>query len=285
MPTTPSPLRYPGGKTAYADMLKQIIRDNDLDNCDYVEPFAGGAGAAITLLLSGTVRAIYLNDLDYAIYSFWKAILDHTDDFIAMIRSKRISIAEWKRQREIYYSDNKDVLLRGFATFFLNRCNRAGILAANPIGGLTQNSQYSIKARFKKPILIEKIRAIAVKRSQISISNLDACRFLSKFKTTNPKTLIYFDPPYYQKGGLLYMNAFTPEDHITLSECILNCPHAWMLSYDNRKEIRTLYKGINTYQRGLRYTVSTPSIGMELIFSNLIMPDSLMQLNGVNHAG
>jgi DNA adenine methylase len=266
-------------------MLKQIIRDNDLDNCDYVEPFAGGAGAAITLLLSGIVNTVYLNDLDYAIYSFWKAILDHTDEFIAMIRSKRISIAEWKRQREICYSGSKDVLTRGFSTFFLNRCNRAGILTANPIGGLTQRSQYSIKARFKKPVLIEKIRAIAAKRNQINLSNLDACRFLCELKTNNPKTLVYFDPPYYQKGGLLYMNAFTPEDHIALSECILNCSYAWILSYDNRKEIRALYKGINTYQRGLRYTVSTPSIGMELIFSNLIMPDSLTLLHGVNHAG
>ncbi len=284
MPRTPSPLRYPGGKTAYAGMLQQIIRDNGLNNCDYVEPFAGGAGAALTLLLSGTVDKIYLNDLDYAIYSFWKAIFDHTDKFIAMIEKKEISVAEWKRQRKIYHGESSDVLRRGFATFFLNRCNRAGILTANPIGGLKQNGAYAIDARFNKHALIEKIQTIANKRRQIMLSNLDARAFLSRFRTKNPNVLIYFDPPYYQKGGLLYMNAFTPDDHLALSKYICKCRHSWVLSYDDQKEIRDLYRNIGTYQRGLRYSVSTPSIGMELIISKLTMPDSLVKLHGARHA-
>ncbi len=285
MPTTPSPLRYPGGKTAYAGMLQQIIRDNDLANCDYAEPFAGGAGAAITLLLSGNVNMIYLNDLDYSIYSFWKAVLEHTDEFIAMIMEKEISIEEWERQREIYRSRNADSIQRGFATFFLNRCNRAGILAANPIGGVKQNGSYAIDARFKKEILVGKIRAIADERDRIAVSNLDACRFLSQFRTKNPRVLVFSAPPYYQKGGLLYMNAFTPADHVALSKCIRKCPYSWLLSYDDKKEIRDLYGSVNTYQRGLRYSVSTPSIGMELIISNLTMPDYLTKLRGARHAG
>ena len=283
MPTTPSPLRYPGGKTAYASMLQQIIRDNNLNGCDYVEPFAGGAGAAITLLLSGSVRQIWLNDLDYAIYAFWKAILKQTEDFIALIKHKRISISEWRRQREIYRSDCRDVLTRGFATFYLNRCNRAGILTANPIGGLRQNGFYTIKSRFKKQALIEKIRTIGALRERIRISNADACDFLSGLAIENPKTLVYFDPPYYQKGGMLYMNYFTHGDHTALSKYILNYPHAWVLSYDDRQEIRMLYKGINAYQRNLRYTVVTPSIGKELIISNLTMPRSLTRINEVTH--
>jgi DNA adenine methylase len=283
MPTTPSPLRYPGGKTAYAPMLQQIIRDNNLNGCDYVEPFAGGAGAAITLLLSGSVHRIWLNDLDYAIYAFWKAILDHTEDFIALIKHKHISVSEWYRQRDIYHSDCQDVLIRGFATFYLNRCNRAGILAANPIGGLRQNGLYTIQSRFKKQILIDKIRIISNLRERIILSNKDACNFLSNFIPDNQKTLIYFDPPYYQKGGLLYMNYFTHADHKELCESIMNCHHAWILSYDDRQEIRTLYEGINTYQCNLRYTVVTPSIGKELIISDLIMPESLTQINEVNH--
>jgi len=286
MPTTPSPLRYPGGKTAYAPMLQQIIRDNGLEGCDYVEPFAGGAGAAITLLLSGSVRKIWLNDLDYSIFAFWKAMLDHTEDFIALIKRKRISISEWYRQRDIYHSDSKDVLTRGFATFYLNRCNRAGILAANPVGGLRQEGLYTIKSRFRKSVLIEKIRTISELREHIALSNKDACKFLSKFVTENPRTLVYFDPPYCQKGGLLYMNYFTHNDHAVLSKYIHNCPHAWVLSYDDRREIRDLYdKRVNIYQRDLRYTVATPSIGKELIISNLIMPKSLTRINEVAYVG
>jgi hypothetical protein len=59
MPVTPSPLRYPGGKTIYAEMLMSVIDSNDLSNCTFVEAFAGGAGAAITLLLSRKVKSIF----------------------------------------------------------------------------------------------------------------------------------------------------------------------------------------------------------------------------------
>ena len=44
--------------------------DNELENITYVEPFAGGAGAALALLLSGKVNRIVINDLDRAIYAF-----------------------------------------------------------------------------------------------------------------------------------------------------------------------------------------------------------------------
>ncbi len=275
MPTTPSPLRYPGGKTAYAPMLRQIIKDNNLRHCDYIEPFAGGGGAAISLLLSGDVGRIWLNDFDYSIFAFWKAILDHTEAFIQLLRSKRISIAEWKRQREVYHSGSVDILSRGFATFYLNRCNRAGILSANPVGGLRQISEYKMNARFNKQSLIQKIRVIADMRSKITVSNFDAVDFLRFHLPKSSNTLIYFDPPYYQKGGLLYLNHYTHENHILLSKTIRACKKPWLLSYDDRPEIMNLYNGISIYRRGLRYSISTPSIGSELIISDLLMPESL----------
>ena len=148
MPTTLSPLRYPGGKTVYADMISWIIRKNGLSGCSYAEAFAGGAGTAITLLLEGQVKEIWLNDFDLAIYSFWRAILEHTEEFIRRIDNTPITVCEWRKQKEIYSKNDTDIFSLGFATFFLNRCNRAGILLANPIGGLMQNSTNKIDARF-----------------------------------------------------------------------------------------------------------------------------------------
>ena len=100
MPTTPSPLRYPGGKTVYADMISWIIQNNGLSGCSYAEPFAGGAGAAITLLLEGKVKEIWLNDFDPAIYSFWRAILEHTEEFIRRIDNTPITVCEWRKQKK-----------------------------------------------------------------------------------------------------------------------------------------------------------------------------------------
>ncbi|MGR3179308.1 MAG: DNA adenine methylase [Candidatus Anammoxibacter sp.] len=280
MPVTPSPLRYPGGKTIYAEMLMSVIDNNDLSKCTFVEAFAGGAGAAITLLLSGKVKSIFLNDIDPAIYSFWRSILDNTEEFLCLMHRTPITVKEWRKQREIYRAKPDDTLQLGFATFFLNRCNRAGILLANPIGGLGQKGKHKIDARFKKNKLDEKICAIANRKDVITIYNLDAVEFIKKLKRKhrNRKFLIYFDPPYYQKGELLYLNHYRHDDHEELSRHIQNCPFPWLLSYDNQPKITDLYNGFQIYLRNLRYSVSKCTLAQELIISNLIMPKYLQAL-------
>ena len=275
MPTTPSPLRYPGGKTKYAEMLRWIIENNNLSGCSYAEPFAGGAGAAISLLLGNHVKDIWLNDFDKAIYSFWKAMLSNTDEFIAKIRSTRISIPEWKRQKQIYLEKGDNCFDLGFATFYLNRCNRAGILLANPVGGMKQDGADRMDARFNKRGLIEKITKIAVKRDRIKVFNDDALDFVFKINKSRESVLVYFDPPYYQKGELLYLNHYKPEDHQALRDSILSCRHSWILSYDDKPEILELYSSVPSYRRSLQYSISTPSKGSELIVSHLHVPGCL----------
>ena len=78
MPTTPSPLRYPGGKTKLYDIVRDIINKNNLHNT-YIEPFAGGAGLALKLLFKNDVKKIIINDSDLAIYALWYSVLNHTD--------------------------------------------------------------------------------------------------------------------------------------------------------------------------------------------------------------
>lgn len=51
------------------------------------------------------------------------------------------TIESWLVQREIWRAKDKSADLKelGFATFFLNRTNRSGILAGGVIGGKNQN--------------------------------------------------------------------------------------------------------------------------------------------------
>lgn len=275
MPTTPSPLRYPGGKTAYADMITWIIQKNGLSGCSYAEPFAGGAGAAITLLLNNHVQEIWLNDFDLAIYSFWRSITEHTNEFLYRLEKTPITVHEWRKQKIIYIEKRADIISLGFATFFLNRCNRAGILLANPIGGLKQNGADKINARFKKEKLTAKIKLIAEQKNRIHLFNLDALEFIKELKKVKQKILVYFDPPYYQKGELLYLNHYRHEDHVRLCKQIVKCRLPWLLSYDDQPKIAALYSSMQTYRKSLRYSVAAPSIGRELIISNLKMPEYL----------
>lgn len=277
MPVTASPLRYPGGKTVYADMMTEIIELNDLGECTFVEAFAGGAGAAITMLLRNDVPAIILNDYDIAIFAFWSSILTQTDEFLQLLRDTPITVAEWHEQKEVYRNEREDLLSLGFATFYLNRTNRAGILAANPIGGLQQNGQYHIDARFNRVGLEGKIQAIADRRDSITLYNLDAVDFVDTLERDHEEEalFIYFAPPYYQKGELLYLNHFDHTQHAVLRDCIMRCEFPWVLSYDNAEQIVELYAETPIYRKALRYSVARPSLAEELIISDLTMPEEL----------
>lgn len=283
MPATLTPLRYPGGKTKYTGLLVDILARNGLEDCTFVEVFAGGAGAAISLLLKGKVSSLILNDLDPAIYSFWKIVKEQPEELIRLIQRTRISIAEWKRQKVIYESkDTSDRLALAFATFYLNRCNHSGILGARPIGGMKQDGNYSINSRYTKPTSIRKIRAIAEHAESFSIFNLDAAEFLALLATdySDRQCLIYFDPPYHQKGPALYLNHYSHEDHAVLRDNIVQCPFPWVLSYDNHEAIVRLYedRDCDLYLNSLRHTITGNAQAEELIISSLEMPDSLAPL-------
>ncbi|MGL4388214.1 MAG: DNA adenine methylase [Brevinema sp.] len=163
MRISPSPLRYPGGKSSTFPMVSDIILSNDLQGCHYIEPYAGGSGLALLLLFKGIVSEIHLNDLDRSIWAFWNNVLNHKDAFIETIIATDVTIEEWHRQREIQLKKEiVDSFDLGFSSFFLNRTNRSGIiLKAGMIGGYKQNGNYKLDCRFNKNNLISKINKIA----------------------------------------------------------------------------------------------------------------------------
>lgn len=247
-----SPLRYPGGKSRISSLLNEIIVKNDLKEATYVEPYAGGAGAALTLLLENKVQQVIINDLDEAIYSFWKSILNEPERFIERIRAVRVTVKEWHQQKAIYQDPRSKIFDRGFATFFLNRTNRSGIIEGWPIGGLEQHGDWKIDARFNKETLIQKIQNISNQKERITVSKKDALELLKECKKRKD-TFIYLDPPYYEQGSSLYLNHYEDRNHDDLARFLrAQNKMNWVLSYDNTKYIRDLYK----HQRSSKFIVN-----------------------------
>lgn len=212
-----SPLRYPGGKNRLAGFIRLVIQNINIQDCTYVEPFAGGAGVALSLLLDGTVNHIVINDYDKAIYSFWRAVKQESQALIDLIQRTPITIEEWHRQKEIYSTSTSYSLNLAFATLFLNRTNYSGILNAGPIGGYAQNGEWKLDVRFVKESLIAKIELIAKERERITVYNKDIISLLHNYvPRLSGNLFFYFDPPYYNKSQKLYKNFFTPHDHLGL---------------------------------------------------------------------
>lgn len=284
MSTTLTPLRYPGGKTSYAELLCEVISLNQLRDVTLVEPFAGGAGASIKLLLTGKVSRLLLNDLDPAVYAFWWAIRNRGQAFAEKILETPVDIETWKKQRCIVQEkDASDLFRLGFATFYMNRCNRSGIITANPIGGIQQTGSYKIDARFNREGLARKVLAISERASDIDIKN-DSCEkiisVLSRRKRLD-RILVYFDPPYFDKGPSLYLNHYQEKDHVSLARRILGCRFNWVLSYDCVDQIRQLYASVPQYQAELRYTILGNEKAKELIATRLKMPVSFRKMEGL----
>jgi DNA adenine methylase len=261
-----SPLRYPGGKSALYPLVSSAIRGNHADGGTYVEPFAGGAGVALAVLFSEQVERIVINDLDPAIYSFWLAATEHERDFSQRIRTAKLNVSEWERQRDIYRSaDASDPIELGFATFYLNRTNRSGVLNAGVIGGKLQDGNYRMDVRFNRDTLIERLRVISLYKSRITVLNADGLNVI-RTHVGEPCTFVYADPPYFDKASRLYLNAFTMADHVALADCLNSHPNeTWMLTYDDVPEIRQLYSGRRLRNVGIRYSVRSVRQARELL--------------------
>ena len=278
MPITDTPLRYPGGKSQLTPVIVDILSRNNMLYGEYAEPFAGGAGIAMTLLLNDYVSRIYLNDVDPAIHSFWYSVSNHTEALCDLLQGVEVTIPEWHKQRAIFQaSDTRLPLQLGFATLFLNRTNRSGILKAGVIGGLDQTGNFKLDCRFNKVDLIRKIRRIGQYRDQISLTSLDALKFI---KTTLPKsskqTLVNLDPPYFGKGPELYTNFYNAEDHVLLAKAVIGLKRRWIVTYDDTPEIRSLYSNYPMYSSSLNYSAQVKRIGVELLVADplLTLPDS-----------
>lgn len=268
-----TPLRYPGGKTSLFEFFDQVIQAHDWKDITYIEPYAGGAGAAVSLLILNKVKSIVINDYDPAIFSFWKAIIERGDDFIEKILTTPVTIEEWNKQKLIYKkADKKDFLELGFATFFLNRTNRSGILNAGPIGGKAQLGTYKIDARYNKENLIQKIRLIQSRRDDITVTNQDGIAIIEKYASKDG-SFFYVDPPYFVKGADLYLNAFKIKDHEKLAAALNQHANAkWLLTYDSEPEILDLYRARSYRAFDLKYSAhhNTKSGSELMIFSDAI---------------
>lgn len=276
MPQTKSPLRYPGGKSQLWKFVNKIIDENNLIDPIYCEPYAGGSGISIRLLLDNRVSRIVINDYDPAIYSFWNMILNRTEEFIDLIDQTEVTLEEWHIQKKLYekYGRDPNSLTGAFATFFLNRTNVSGIILGGPIGGQLQKSKYKIDCRFNKVDLIKKIRLIADQRDRIDLFNLDAYQLVDVLRDNYPRERLFtfFDPPYYKQGSSLYLSFYNHDQHLLMRDKILEMDdYYWILTYDKAPQISEMYSTVeNSFEYVLNYSANQKKKATELIFSSPI---------------
>jgi DNA adenine methylase len=277
-----TPLRYPGGKARFAPLIAEVISENGLTGGHYLEPYAGGAGVALVLLMDGMVEHIHINDADAAVAVFWRAATQQTAELSNMVANEAVTMEAWHHWRAVMLGQVSGTELeRGFATLFMNRTNRSGILKGGVIGGKAQDGAYKLDARFMRDELCKRLERIGQHADAISVYEEDAqCLLLRCHQFLPIKSLIYLDPPYYVKGAGLYRNFYKHEDHESIARLLgsTRFRRPWVVSYDNAEEICAMYSYAHSFTYGLHYTAQRRYTGSEVMFfSARLTPPSLAQ--------
>lgn len=267
--TPASPLRYPGGKQCLAPFVRALIEDNDMKGCIYAEPYAGGAGVALRLLMDGIVSRVILNDKCTMLVAFWRSLFWSTDKLLRMVEDTPVTIETWHNTRVITqfptkFSDEEVA----FALFFQNRTNFSGVIDGGVIGGKNQTGKYKLDARYPKARLISLMERVSSFRDNVDVYNLDAITFMkSELLPLGNSCLTYCDPPYYEKGQALYLNAYLPQDHALVADFLqsYSATMSWMVSYDNAPEIVQIYHKSKLFSFDLPYSVRRVRKGKELL--------------------
>lgn len=274
-----TPLRYPGGKAQFAPFIARVMEKNGLAGGHYLEPYAGGAGVALELLFHGHASHVHINDLDPAVHAFWSAVTQEPEALLKLLHETPITIEQWFKWRSVLRGEVEVGLVeRGFATLFMNRTNRSGILKGGVIGGLDQSGTYKLDARLKKEVLTARIQKIAQHASRITVHCEDALALLARTAGLLPaRSLIYLDPPYFVKGRGLYRNYYEHDDHLAIAKLLQSRKFGmpWVVSYDNATEIREMYQLSNGLTYDLNYTAQKRYVGNEVMFfsRHLRVPD------------
>lgn len=266
-----SPFRYPGGKAFLAGFLANAIAALPINkDINYVEPFCGGAGAALALLGQKKVSKVHLNDKDIRIYSAWRAIIKDNERFLARLHDTPVTLDTWKKCRSVLTDcgDNYSFEL-GFATFFINRTSRSGIIqASGPIGGYEQKGDWKINARYNKTTMERRIERIGTLAEQIELTNLDGICFLKSCsqQLDERSTLYFVDPPYVGAGSRLYYNEMNDQLHYELARFLeSNTSMHWVLTYDNISMIQELYKKMTITLLPVSYSLRNARKDSELL--------------------
>jgi DNA adenine methylase len=270
-----SPFRYPGGKAWLAETLAAKLRTIAPAGGTYLEPYAGGAGAAVRLLATGAAAEIYLNDADPRVHAIWSALLTDNARFQDKLVSIEPSVTQWWEFKRIVDQPElaADTFELGFASFFLNRTNRSGILqGAAPIGGYAQSGDWKLDARFYRETLLARVRWLGEHADKIHISGLDGLKFLKKVRSqVDLSTSLFFvDPPYVSAGSRLYMNGMKTDDHKKLAKFLCSGEiKNWLLTYDDSPLVRSIYRLADVATLDVRYTLQKKRRERELLIRPL----------------
>lgn len=236
-----SVFRYPGGKTWFIPTLRRWIDSHDLKPKKFIEPFAGGAIAGLTVAFENLADKVILIELDDQVASVWRTILGKDNSKLAK------KILDFKVSKdavlEVLGSKPRSTLDKAFQTVLKNRVSHAGIMA--PGAGIMKSGEggRGLSSRWYPETLAKRILEIQKVNEKVEFIEGSAFDYIPQY-TTSAKNIIFVDPPYTASGKSAGTRLYRHYqlDHDELFHLFSKSKADFLFTYDDNAELRNKAK-------------------------------------------
>ena len=250
----------------------------------WLEPFGGGAGAALTALTSGKVPEAWIVEANPALAAFWSTVMNEGPALASRVRETVPTLALFQESKEkvaaALNGASIEVFELGLAAFILNRCSRSGMILPNvgPIGGKAQSGRDSIDARFNAPALGDRILAVHALGDRFKVFAGDGISFLEDLPASGirDEVFCFVDPPYIGVGNDLYAIGMDNHLHERLANALNRLSAPWLLTYDAHPLIPLLYPESAVVEFDIPHTAGSSRVGTEYLVlgPGMVLPET-----------
>ena len=186
-----TPLRYPGGKSRAIKFLSQHLPKIE----SYREPFLGGGSMALYVTQTYPNADVWVNDLYYPLYAFWRTLRDHGQQLCDDLRELKTELGESYDAHKMAFDDAKDKLNNdlyesGFNFYVANKCSFSGLTANSSFSKQASRANFTFRGIDKLPALSELIQGWRITNQSYEESLYGRNAF------------VFLDPPYAIKDNL-----------------------------------------------------------------------------------
>jgi DNA adenine methylase len=219
-------LSWVGGKSRLAPVIVKQFPEHKT----YVEVFGG---AAWVLFYKEPSKVEVYNDIDGDLVNLFRVVKHRPSALVERLNLILFSRETYGAFFEKWKDKTDDETERAALFLYYIRSS----FGAMPNTGWG----YSKKAKAKKIIDLEFVLKVQERLQAVYVDRQSWSKVLTAFDSS--ETLFYLDPPYWIPGQKFYMHDFNQEEHKALRDRLSSIEGKFLLSYNDSKEVRKLYRG------------------------------------------
>lgn len=238
---------------------------------EYREPFVGGGSVYFYARSTAFAKSYWINDKFKELVSFWRAVQNpETCKQIQIeLEEMRSRFSSSDEIKEFFITARKEEDLceyrEALLFFFFNRVTFSGTTRAGGFSKLASERRFTASS-------IERLTPMPNALRDTEITNLGFEKVIQK---PGKDVFIFLDPPYFTASKLYGLGGSLHEfDHELLADCLRRSDHKFLITYDDCKEIRSLYDFAKIQSWSLQYGMNncnanhTSKVGSEIFISN-----------------